>query len=175
LLNNQLVRVRDKGTRFLHCDQALLYVPTRGIDVSPRHSFRKNMSLIQTKLIQGLIGVPNCLFWPRLKDFEMACRMLRFFYEVNLPYRAGASNDLTTCYGPQSCPSFVGHAHSKPGKTFQESDRQPLHNGHPRPRCERNIPAQLSGVGRCEIKATRKAGGAVDTHGARDEWMCVFV
>ena len=26
-----------------------------------------------------------------------------------------------------------------------------------------------------EIKSTRKAGGAVDTHGARDQWMCVFV
>jgi hypothetical protein len=25
-----------------------------------------------------------------------------------------------------------------------------------------------------EIKTTRKAGGAVDTHGARDQWMCVF-
>jgi len=26
-----------------------------------------------------------------------------------------------------------------------------------------------------EIKTTRKAGGAVDTHGARDQCMCVFV
>jgi hypothetical protein len=26
-----------------------------------------------------------------------------------------------------------------------------------------------------EIKTTRKVGGAVDTHGARDQWMCVFV
>lgn len=26
-----------------------------------------------------------------------------------------------------------------------------------------------------EIKSTRKTGGAVDTHGARDQWMCVFV
>ena len=26
-----------------------------------------------------------------------------------------------------------------------------------------------------EIKTTRKAGGAVDTHGARQQWMCVFV
>jgi len=26
-----------------------------------------------------------------------------------------------------------------------------------------------------EIKSTRNAGGAVDTHGARDQWMCVFV
>jgi hypothetical protein len=26
-----------------------------------------------------------------------------------------------------------------------------------------------------EIKTTRKVGGAVDTHGAREQWMCVFV
>lgn len=26
-----------------------------------------------------------------------------------------------------------------------------------------------------EIKTTRKSGGAVDTHGARNQWMCVFV
>ncbi|MCY4545323.1 MAG: hypothetical protein OXD39_08800 [Gemmatimonadetes bacterium] len=26
-----------------------------------------------------------------------------------------------------------------------------------------------------EIKTTKKKGGAVDTHGARDQWMCVFV
>ena len=26
-----------------------------------------------------------------------------------------------------------------------------------------------------EIKTTRKEGGAVDTHGARNQWMCVFV
>ena len=32
-----------------------------------------------------------------------------------------------------------------------------------------------SGSEGVEIKTTRKAGGAVDTHGARDQWMCVFV
>jgi len=26
-----------------------------------------------------------------------------------------------------------------------------------------------------EVKTTRKHGGAVDTHGARNQWMCVFV
>jgi len=26
-----------------------------------------------------------------------------------------------------------------------------------------------------EIKTTRKRGGAVDTHGGRAQWMCVFV
>jgi hypothetical protein len=32
-----------------------------------------------------------------------------------------------------------------------------------------------SGTDGVEIKTTRKAGGAVDTHGAREQWMCVFV
>lgn len=35
-----------------------------------------------------------------------------------------------------------------------------------------SVKAGTEGV---EIKTTRKAGGAVDTHGARDQWMCVFV
>jgi hypothetical protein len=32
-----------------------------------------------------------------------------------------------------------------------------------------------SGTDGVEIKSTRKAGGTVDTHGARTQWMCVFV
>jgi hypothetical protein len=35
--------------------------------------------------------------------------------------------------------------------------------------------AVKSGTEGVEIKTTRKTGGAVDTHGARDQWMCVFV
>lgn len=35
--------------------------------------------------------------------------------------------------------------------------------------------AVRSGTDGIEIKTTRKPGGAVDTHGARDQWMCVFV
>ena len=35
-----------------------------------------------------------------------------------------------------------------------------------------SVKAGTDGV---EIKTTRKVGGAVDTHGARDQWMCVFV
>ena len=37
---------------------------------------------------------------------------------------------------------------------------------------DNRVKAGTEGV---EVKTTRKAGGAVDTHGARDEWMCVFV
>jgi hypothetical protein len=52
-----------------------------------------------------------------------------------------------------------------------------FHNGHPDlivrglyP--ENKVKAGAEGV---EVKTTRKPGGAVDTHGARDQWMGVFV
>jgi hypothetical protein len=35
--------------------------------------------------------------------------------------------------------------------------------------------AVKAGTEGIEIKTIRKAGGAVDTHGAREQWMCVFV
>lgn len=35
--------------------------------------------------------------------------------------------------------------------------------------------AVKAGAEGVEIKTTRNVGGAVDTHGAREQWMCVFV
>jgi hypothetical protein len=35
--------------------------------------------------------------------------------------------------------------------------------------------AVKAGTEGVEIKTTRKSGGAVDTHGAREQWMAVFV
>jgi hypothetical protein len=51
------------------------------------------------------------------------------------------------------------------------------HNGHPDlvvngVYAGNRIKAGEQGI---EIKTTRKSGGAVDTHGARNQWMCVFV
>lgn len=50
-------------------------------------------------------------------------------------------------------------------------------NGHPDLVVQGVYPANSvrAGIDGVEIKTTRKAGGAVDTHGARDQWMCVFV
>lgn len=50
-------------------------------------------------------------------------------------------------------------------------------NGHPDLLVEGMYPndAASAGAEGVEIKSTRKRGGAVDTHGARDQWMCVFV
>jgi hypothetical protein len=50
-------------------------------------------------------------------------------------------------------------------------------NGHPDLIVEGVYPndSVKAGPRGVEIKTTRKRGGAVDTHGARDECMCVFV
>jgi hypothetical protein len=50
-------------------------------------------------------------------------------------------------------------------------------NGHPDLVVKGKYPKNSIKAGEhgVEIKTTRKAGGAVDTHGARDQWMCVFV
>jgi hypothetical protein len=50
-------------------------------------------------------------------------------------------------------------------------------NGHPDLIVQGRYPNNSikSGKDGIEIKSTRKKGGAVDTHGARDQWMCVFV
>lgn len=50
-------------------------------------------------------------------------------------------------------------------------------NGHPDLVVQGRYPnnAEKAGGEGVEIKSTRKSGGAVDTHGARDQWMAVFV
>lgn len=50
-------------------------------------------------------------------------------------------------------------------------------NGHPDllVRGRYSNDATPSGTDGIEIKSTVKPGGAVDTHGGRDQWMCVFV
>src|SRR5262249_36525436 len=50
-------------------------------------------------------------------------------------------------------------------------------NGHPDLVVKGRYPnnAAQAGVDGIEIKSTRKSGGAVDMHGAREQWLCVFV
>ena len=51
------------------------------------------------------------------------------------------------------------------------------HNGHPDLIVRGVYAANAVNAGSdgVEIKTTRKPGGAVDTHGARNQWMCVWV
>jgi hypothetical protein len=50
------------------------------------------------------------------------------------------------------------------------------HNGHPDLVVRGVYPGNSvkAGAEGVELKTTRKRGGAVDIHGARDQWMCVF-
>ena len=51
------------------------------------------------------------------------------------------------------------------------------HNGHPDLIVQDRYPSNevKSGTDGVEIKSTRKPGGAVDTHGARNQTLCTFV
>jgi len=115
----------------------------------------------------------------RLKDFEMAMQdVYDFFCDVNSfllnkglqrlddmlrpAIMSGVISDMLTA-------SLARHA-----RTLTENR---YFNGHP-DLVVQGIYANnavRSGSDGIEIKTTRKSGGAVDTHGARDQWMCVFV
>ena len=62
-------------------------------------------------------------------------------------------------------------------KHAQSLTQNRFFNGHPDLIVSGRYPHNRvkAGIDGVEIKTTRKAGGAVDTHGARDQWMCVFV
>lgn len=61
---------------------------------------------------------------------------------------------------------------AKHGRVLTENR---YHNGHPDliPRGRYALDKVAAGEEGVEVKATR-GGGAVDTHGARDGWLCVF-
>lgn len=118
-------------------------------------------------------------FQLRLKDFEIAMQdVYDFFYDVNVLFQnkglprledelraaimSGMLSDMLTA-------SIAKHARSLTQNLY--------HNGHPDLVVKGRYPHDKikSGTDGVEIKTTRKKGGAVDTHGARDQWMCAFV
>ena len=115
----------------------------------------------------------------RLKDFEMAMQdVYDFFYDVNSHLTGRGLQRLDDMLRPAIMSGVLSDmitaSLAKHSRTLTENR---YFNGHPdlivQGRYRDNaIKAGEDGI---EIKATRKAGGAVDTHGAREQWMCVFV
>ena len=115
----------------------------------------------------------------RLQDFQIAMQdVYDFFYDVNTllaekglqrlddmlrpAIMSGVLSDMLTA-------SLASHSRVLTENRF--------FNGHPDlivqgKYADNAVKAGNEGV---EIKTTRKRGGAVDTHGARKQWMCVFV
>lgn len=115
----------------------------------------------------------------RTDDFALAMQdIYDFFYDVNSHLVAKGLDRLDDMLRPAIMSGVLSDmltaSLAKHSRTLVENK---YFNGHPdlivKGRYSKNsVKAGEDGV---EIKTTRKAGGAVDTHGARDQWMCVFV
>lgn len=115
----------------------------------------------------------------RLKDFEIAMQdIYDFFYDVNAHLGKKGLQRLDDMLRPAIMSGVLSDmltaSLAKHSRVLKENVYP---NGHPdlivQGIYENNsVKAGTEGV---EVKTTRKSGGAVDTHGARDQWMCVFV
>jgi len=115
----------------------------------------------------------------RLKDFEMAMQdVYDFFYDVNMGLLAKGLERLDDFLRPAIMSGLLSDmltaSMAKHSRTLTENC---YFNGHPDLVVKGRYPDNCvkAGTDGIEIKTTRKSGGAVDTHGARDQWMCVFV
>ena len=115
----------------------------------------------------------------RLKDFEIAMQdVYDFFFDVNRHLSSKGLQRLDDMLRPANMSGTISDMLAASlGKHSRALVQNGFHNGHPDLIVNGKYPnnAVKSGVDGVEIKTTRKAGGAVDTHGARDQWMCVFV
>jgi len=115
----------------------------------------------------------------RLNDFAMAMQdVYDFFHDVNVglvekglerlddmvrpAIMSGLLSDMLTA-------SLAKHSRTLTANCYFNDHPDLVVRGVYPDNC---VKAGSEGV---EIKTTRKEGGAVDTHGARNQWMCVFV
>jgi len=115
----------------------------------------------------------------RLRDFEIAMQdVYDFFYDVNTHLLEKNLERLDDMLRPANMTGLLSDmltsSIAKHSRTLTENK---YHNGHPDLIVKGLYPDNKAKAGTegIEIKSTRKKGGAVDTHGARDQWMCVFV
>jgi hypothetical protein len=118
-------------------------------------------------------------FGLRISDFEVAMQdVYDFFADVNDLLSDKGLHRLDDMLRPAAMSGMVSDMITASLAKFSRSLVENRHfNGHPdlilRGRYVND--AIASGTEGIEIKSTRKVGGAVDTHGAREQWMCVFV
>jgi len=115
----------------------------------------------------------------RMQDFQMAMQdVYDFFYDVNSHLAEKGLQRLDDMLRPAIMSGVLSDmltaSLAKHSRALRENR---YFNGHPDlivqgVYAKDAVKAGTQGV---EIKTTRKAGGAVDTHGARKQWMCVFV
>jgi len=115
----------------------------------------------------------------RISDFEVAMQdVYDFFFDVNKLLTDKGLKRLDDMMRPAAISGLISDMLTSSLAKFSRSLVENKHfNGHPDliVRGQYAYDSVSSGSEGIEIKATRKPGGAVDTHGARPQWMCVFV
>lgn len=115
----------------------------------------------------------------RLSDFQIAMEdVYDFFFDVNSFFISRSLPRLDDLLRPANMSGLISDMLTASiAKHSRSLVQNAYHNGHPdllvRGRYAND--AAKAGEEGVEIKTTRKSGGAVDTHGGRDQWMCVFV
>jgi hypothetical protein len=115
----------------------------------------------------------------RIEDFRLALQdVYDFFHDVNTGLVAKGLERLDDTLRPAIMSGVLSDmltvSLAKHSRTLVVNN---FFNGHPDLIVKGRYPNNAAKAGEfgVEIKTTRKAGGAVDTHGARNQWMCVFV
>jgi hypothetical protein len=115
----------------------------------------------------------------RLADFEIAMQdVYDFFYDVNQLLLERGLQRFDDLLRPAAMSGIISDmltaSMAKHARSLVENQH---FNGHPDLIVQGRYPnnSVKAGTDGVEIKSTRKKGGAVDTHGARQQWMCVFV
>ena len=115
----------------------------------------------------------------RVADFQMAMQdVYDFFYDVNYLLAKKGLQRLDDMLRPAIMSGVLSDmltaSLAKHSRALTENR---YFNGHPDLIVQGIYPdnAVKAGSEGVEVKTTRKPGGAVDTHGAREQWMCVFV
>ena len=115
----------------------------------------------------------------RLNDFEIAMQdVYDFFFDVNTMFLEKGLPRLDDTLRPAIMSGLLSDMlTSSVAKHSRTLVQNQFFNGHPDLLVSGRYPnnAAKAGGDGVEIKTTRKAGGAVDTHGGRNQWMCVFV
>jgi len=115
----------------------------------------------------------------RIYDFEVAMQdVYDFFQDVNALLSEKGLYRLDDMMRPAALSGMISDMITASLAKFSRALVENRHfNGHPDLILRGKYPndSVASGEFGIEIKSTRKAGGAVDTHGARQQWMCVFV
>lgn len=115
----------------------------------------------------------------RVEDFLMAMQdVYDFFFDVNTLLLGKGLERLDDMIRPAIMSGLLSDMLTASVARHSRSLTQNEHfNGHPDLLVRGVYPnnAAKAGIEGVEIKTTRKKGGAVDTHGVREQWMCVFV